>query len=89
MLFWFLGLMAFRCPRSPGVYPPRSCGVLHHRSHFGALSLYGYTTKRDMSDRIVPVHGLIGIIIASLVNLFWRARCCSHGVVIGVLIFAG
>src|SRR5207248_3041593 len=38
---------------------------------FGALSLYGYTTKRDMSGMgSFLFMGLIGIIIASLVNLF-------------------
>jgi len=53
-----------------------------------APSLYGYTTKRDMSGRIVPVMGLIGIIIASVVNLSSPARCCVHRVGVGVLVFA-
>ena len=38
---------------------------------FGALSLFGYTTKRDMTGMgSFLFMGLIGIIIASLVNLF-------------------
>jgi uncharacterized protein len=58
---------------------------------FGALSLYGYTTQRDLS----PIGsflfmGLIGIIIASLVNLFLASNAMSWMIsVAGVLIFAG
>ena len=58
---------------------------------FGALSLYGYTTQRDLS----PVGsflfmGLIGIIIASLVNIFLASNALSWMIsVIGVLVFAG
>ena len=38
---------------------------------FGALSLYGYTTKRDLSPiGSFMIMGLFGIILASLVNLF-------------------
>jgi len=41
---------------------------------FGALSLWGYTTKRDLSGfGTFLFMGLIGIIIASLVNLFLRS----------------
>jgi len=48
---------------------------------FGALSLYGYTTRRDMSGiGSFLFMGLIGIIIASVVNLFLAARCCSSGI---------
>jgi uncharacterized protein len=40
---------------------------------FGALSLFGYTTRRDLSGLGTFLFmGLIGIIIASLVNLFLR-----------------
>ena len=45
---------------------------------FGAMSLYGYTTKRDLSGwGSFLFMGLIGIVIASLVNLFLRARPCT------------
>ena len=46
---------------------------------FGALSLYGYTTKRDLSGiGSFLFMGLIGIMIASLVNLFLASSaCCS------------
>jgi len=58
---------------------------------FGALSLYGYTTQRDLS----PIGsflfmGLIGIIIASLVNIFLASNAMSWMIsVVGVLVFAG
>jgi FtsH-binding integral membrane protein len=58
---------------------------------FGALSLYGYTTKRDMSGMgSFLFMGLIGIIIASLVNIFLHSTALQFVVsVVGVLIFAG
>ena len=41
---------------------------------FGALSLFGYTTRRDLSGfGTFLFMGLIGVIIASLVNLFLRS----------------
>ena len=58
---------------------------------FGALSLYGYTTKRDMTGMgSFLMMGLFGIIIASLVNLFLASSALQFVIsVIGVLIFAG
>jgi FtsH-binding integral membrane protein len=58
---------------------------------FGSLSLYGYTTKRDLSAMgSFMFMGLIGIIIASLVNLFLQSSALQFAVsVIGVLVFAG
>ncbi len=58
---------------------------------FGALSLYGYTTKRDLSAMgAFMIMGLIGIIIASLVNLFLKSSGLDFAIsVIGVLVFAG
>ena len=58
---------------------------------FGAMSLYGYTTQRDLS----PIGsflfmGLFGIIIAMLVNMFLQSSGLYLAIsVIGVLIFAG
>jgi len=58
---------------------------------FGALSLYGSTTKRDLSamGRFM-MFGLIGLVIASLVNLFW-ANSALYWITtyVGVLVFAG
>jgi FtsH-binding integral membrane protein len=58
---------------------------------FGGLSLWGYTTGRDLSGwGSFLFMGLIGIIIASLVNLFVASTALQFAVsVIGVLIFAG
>jgi len=58
---------------------------------FGALSLYGYTTKRDLSAfGSFLIMGLFGIIIASLVNLFLQSSGLQFAIsVIGVLVFAG
>ncbi|MGN6548741.1 MAG: Bax inhibitor-1/YccA family protein [Pararhizobium sp.] len=58
---------------------------------FGALSLYGYTTKRDLSAiGSFLVMGLFGLIIASLVNIFLQSSALAFAVsVIGVFIFAG
>lgn len=58
---------------------------------FGALSLWGYTTKRDISAwGSFLFMGLIGIIIASVVNLFIGSTALQFAVsVIGVLVFAG
>jgi len=58
---------------------------------FGALSLYGYTTKRDLSPiGAFLVMGLIGLIIAMVVNMFWQNGMMAFIIsVVGVLIFAG
>ena len=58
---------------------------------FGALSLWGYTTKKDLSGwGSFLFMGLIGVIIASLVNLFIGSTALQFAVsVIGVLVFAG
>jgi len=56
---------------------------------FGAMSLWGYTTKRDLSGwGSFLLMGLIGIIIAGLVNLFIQSSAIAFAVsAIGVVIF--
>jgi FtsH-binding integral membrane protein len=58
---------------------------------FGALSLYGYTTQRDLSPiGSFLIMGLFGIILASLVNIWLGSQGLSFVIsVVGVLIFAG
>ena len=58
---------------------------------FGALSLWGYTTQRDLSGMgSFLIMGLFGIIIASLVNIFLASTALQWVIsVLGVLIFAG
>ncbi len=58
---------------------------------FGALSLYGYTTKKDLSGwGSFLFIGLIGLIIASVVNFFMQSPGLYYALsYIGILIFAG
>ena len=58
---------------------------------FGAMSIYGYTTKRDLTKLgSFLMMGLIGIIIASLVNIFMKSSMMYFVIsVLGVLIFVG
>ena len=58
---------------------------------FGALSLWGYTTKRDISGwGSFLFMGLVGIIIAGVVNMFMQSSALQFAIsVIGVLVFAG
>ena len=58
---------------------------------FGALSLWGYTTQRDLTGMgSFLFMGLIGIILASLVNIFLKSSGLDWIIsVIGVLVFAG
>ncbi|WP_426000597.1 Bax inhibitor-1/YccA family protein [Caulobacter sp. DWR1-3-2b1] len=58
---------------------------------FGALSLYGYTTRRDLSSiGTFLIMGVVGLLIASLVNLVLQSSLMMLMISgIGVLIFAG
>jgi len=58
---------------------------------FGAMSIYGYTTKRDLTTwGNLLFMALVGFVIASLVNLFWQNPIfywvCTYA---GILIFVG
>ncbi len=58
---------------------------------FAGLSLYGYTTKRDISAwGSFLIMGVIGLIIAMIVNIFLQSAALDFAVsALGVLIFAG
>lgn len=58
---------------------------------FGALSLWGYTTKRDISGwGSFLFMGVIGLVIAMLVNIFLQSPAMQFAIsAIGVLVFAG
>lgn len=58
---------------------------------FGALSLWGYTTKRDLTGMgSFLFMGLIGVIIAMVVNIFLQSSALQFAIsAIGVLVFAG
>ncbi len=58
---------------------------------FGATSLYGYTTKADLSKMgSFMMMGLIGIVIASLINIFIGSSAVQFAIsIIGVVVFTG
>jgi FtsH-binding integral membrane protein len=60
-------------------------------STFGAMSLYGYTTKKDLTAMgSFLMMGLIGLIIASIVNIFMKSTAFEFAIsALGVLIFIG
>jgi FtsH-binding integral membrane protein len=94
MLFWaFSALMGISLSSIFLVYTHTSIVRVFFiaAATFGALSLYGYTTKRDMTGMgSFLLMGLVGIILASLVNLFLASSMLQFIVsVIGVFIFAG
>ena len=58
---------------------------------FAGLSLWGYTTKRDLSGMgTFLIMGLFGLIVAMLLNLFLQSSALDFAIsAIGVLLFAG
>lgn len=60
-------------------------------SLFGAMSIYGYTTDRDLTSLgSFLIIGLIGIILATVVNLFMQSSAIQFAVsILGILIFLG
>jgi FtsH-binding integral membrane protein len=94
MLFWaFSALMGVSLSSIFLVYTHTSIVRVFFitAASFGALSLYGYTTKRDMTGMgSFLIMGLFGVIIASLVNIFLASSMLQFVVsVVGVLVFAG
>lgn len=75
------------------VYTSTSIGrvFLITSATFGAMSLYGYTTKKDLSGMGSFLYmALIGIVIASLVNMFMQSSGMSFMIsIFAVLIFTG
>jgi uncharacterized protein len=94
MLFWaFSALMGISLSSIFLIYTHSSIVRVFFitAASFGALSLYGYTTKRDMTGMgSFLIMGLFGLIIASLVNAFFPNGMLQFVIsVVGVLIFAG
>ena len=58
---------------------------------FGATSLYGYTTRRDLTQfSSFLIMGLIGVVIAALVNIFLASSALQFAIsVIGIVVFLG
>jgi FtsH-binding integral membrane protein len=94
MAFWaFAGVMGLSLSSIFLVYTGQSITQVFFvtAAAFGGLSIYGYTTKRNLSAwGTFLFMGLIGVVIASLVNLFLQSSALQFAIsVIGVLVFAG
>lgn len=94
LLFWaFAGIMGLSLGSIFLIYTAADITRVFFitAASFGALSLWGYTTKRDLTGMgSFMFMGLIGIILASLVNLFMRSSGLDFAIsILGVLIFAG
>ena len=93
-LFWvFAGLMGLSLSTIFMVYTGASIARVFFitAGTFAAMSLYGYTTKRDLTKiGSCLFMGLIGVVIASIVNLFLASSALQFAIsVIGVLVFVG
>ena len=94
MTFWaYAALVGFSLSTIFLVYTQESIVQVFFvtAASFGALSLFGYTTKRDLSAMgSFLIMGLFGLIIAMLVNIFLASSALSFAIsAIGVLLFAG
>ena len=93
-VFWiFAALMGLSLSLILLVYTGKSVARVFFitSATFGAMSLYGYTTKRDLTKLgSFLMMGLIGIIIASLINIFMKSSMMYFVIsILGVLIFVG
>ena len=94
MVFWgFSGVMGLSLSNILLMYTGASVAKTFFvtAAAFGSLSLYGYTTKKNLSGfGSFLIMGLFGLIIASVVNMFMQSTMMEFVIsVIGVLIFAG
>ena len=93
-MFWaFATLMGLSMSTIFLVYTGESIAVTFFATAgaFAGLSLYGYTTKKDLSGfGTFLVMGVIGLLIAMVINIFVQSSALAMGIsFIGVLIFAG
>lgn len=93
-IFWgFSALMGLSLSSIFMVYTDASIAKVFFitAATFGAMSLYGYTTKRDLTGvGNFMIMGLIGLIIASVVNIFMQSSMLEFAIsAIGVVIFVG
>ena len=93
-IFWvYAGLMGLSMSTLFLVYTGTSIARVFFitAGTFAAMSFYGYTTRRDLTQLgSFLFMGLIGIVIASIVNIFVASSALSFAIsVIGVLVFTG
>lgn len=94
MSFWiYAGLMGLSLSSIFLVFTGQSIARLFFvsASVFGAMSLYGYTTRKDLTAfGSFLLMGVMGLVVASLVNLFLQSSAMQMMIsVIGVLVFTG
>ena len=94
LIFWiYAGLVGVSFASLGLVYAHESIARVFFitAASFGALSLWGYTTKRSLTGMgSFLFMGLIGLILASLVNLFLQSSAMQFVIsAVGVLVFAG
>lgn len=93
-LFWvYSALMGVSLSSLGLIYTSNSLAQVFFISAgmFSAVSLWGYTTKRDLTSMgSFLFMGLIGLIIASLVNIFLQSSAVAWALsIVGVLVFTG
>ncbi len=93
-VFWiYSGLMGLSLGSIFMIYTGQSIAQVFFitASLFAFMSLYGYTTKKDLTSMgSFMIMGVWGIIIAGLVNLFFQSPAMSFVIsVLGVVIFTG
>lgn len=94
MMFWaFCGVMGLSLASVFLVFTGTSIARTFFiaATMFGATSLYGYTTKSDLTKfSSFLIMGLIGVVIASIVNLFLGSTALQFAIsVIGIVVFLG
>ncbi len=93
-LFWaFCAVMGASMANIFAIYTKTSVASTFFATSamFGAMSLWGYTTGKDLSKMgSIMIMGLIGIIVASLINIFLQSPALAFAVsIIGVVVFCG
>ncbi|MEL6264532.1 MAG: Bax inhibitor-1/YccA family protein [Pseudomonadota bacterium] len=93
-VFWvFGGLMGLSLASIFAIYTGESIARVFFITAiaFGGLSIYGYTTKKDLSGfGTFLMMGVIGLVVASIVNIFLESSALQWAIsVIGLLVFAG
>jgi FtsH-binding integral membrane protein len=93
-LFWlYAGLMGLSLAPIVAVYTGESLAKVFFISAatFGAMSLWGYTTKRDLTGMgNFLIMGVFGLLIAMIVNIFLKSSAVGFAIsILGVLIFVG
>ena len=94
LIFWaFAAVMGVSMSTIFLVYTGTSIAITFFATAvaFLSLSIYGYTTKRDLSGMgTFLIMGVVGLIVASLLNLFFKSPAMAMVIsAVGVLLFAG